>query len=190
MASDVSICNLALVGLGCNQISSLTEDSEEARKCNAVYSNLRDQELESFPWSFATKRVQLAQLDVTPIFEFAYAFQIPSDCLRTLNIDTTSYSYRIEEDRMLTSYATPMIKYIARITDANKFTQGFTKLLVARIQLELSFGITGSKTQYDVLQKNYDKKSASAKVADLQGSGTPYGIYSDRFIDSRTTGEV
>jgi hypothetical protein len=53
MASDVAICNTALNRLGANTITSFTENSKEARLCNAEYEGIRDQVLRSHPWNCA-----------------------------------------------------------------------------------------------------------------------------------------
>ena len=42
LASEIAIANLALTGLGADNILALTEDSENARKVNAVFALSRD----------------------------------------------------------------------------------------------------------------------------------------------------
>lgn len=185
MASDVSICNMALVPLGVDRISSLTEDTPQAKKCNALYALLRDEELSNHTWSFATKRVQLAQTENTPVFEFSYEFQIPTDCLRILNIDATTYSYRVEGDKVITDYSAPYIRYIYRVTDSTLFSQQFISLLTARLKYELAITLTDSKTLLTTLYNAYTVASARAKAIDSQSSGTPYPITSQTFITAR-----
>ena len=53
MATEVSICSNALRKLGDDPITSLTEDTERARLCNAFYNTARDSLLRSHPWNFA-----------------------------------------------------------------------------------------------------------------------------------------
>lgn len=186
MASEVEICNMILVPLGVDRISSLTEETEGARKCNATYTNFRDQELSSHTWSFATYRVQLAQTTGTPAFGYDLEFQLPSDSLRIVNIDTMDYGYKVEGDKLVTNYTTPYVRYIRRITDPNKFTQPFIEVLVARGQYELCFALTGSKTLMTGLYEVYERKRRRAVAIDSQSSGTPDKYVSDRLIDSRT----
>lgn len=187
MASEVEICNMALVPLGVDRISSLTEETHQAKVCNAIYSIIRDEELSNHTWSFATKRVQLAQTTNTPVFEFSYEFQIPTDCLRILNIDATSYEYRVEGDKVVSDYATPYIRYIYRVTDTTKFSQQFISLLTARLKYELSISLTDSKTLLSTLYNAYTIASARAKAIDSQSSGTPYSLTTQSFITSRSS---
>ena len=49
MASVVDICNGALNQLGASTILSLTEDSKNARLCNARYTQVRDSLFRSHP---------------------------------------------------------------------------------------------------------------------------------------------
>lgn len=86
MASEVEICNSALIKLGDDTITSLTDDSKRARLCNAQFARLRDEVLRAHPWNFAIRRASLAKLSQAPAFEFAAAFRLPEDpyCLRVL----------------------------------------------------------------------------------------------------------
>ena len=53
MATEVSICSNALRKLGDSPITALTEDTERARLCNALYEPARDSLLRSHAWNFA-----------------------------------------------------------------------------------------------------------------------------------------
>ena len=59
----VDICNLALTKLGQTIITSLSDDNENARRCNLVYEPKRDELLEKHPWGFAVEKALL--VDVT-----------------------------------------------------------------------------------------------------------------------------
>jgi len=60
MATEVSICSNALRRLGDDPITSLTDDTERARLCNAFYQDSRDLVLRSHPWNFAITRASTA----------------------------------------------------------------------------------------------------------------------------------
>lgn len=99
MASEVTICNRALQAIGTrSQISSLTENSTEARNCNLIYTDTRDEVLSMAFWNFAKKTDFLSVLKQAPgtpggvstatqwstsfpappwLYEYAY----PVDCL-------------------------------------------------------------------------------------------------------------
>jgi len=70
MASNVDIANNALSILGGSTISSLTEDSKNARVCSQRFENVRNRIFRAHPWNCLIKRVQLAQNTTAPVIEF------------------------------------------------------------------------------------------------------------------------
>ena len=81
MASIVEVCNLALSDIRASSINSLDESSLTAQQCKLKYPILRDRLLAEIPWGFNRKIDELAVL-TTEIFNWAYAYQYPSDCLK------------------------------------------------------------------------------------------------------------
>lgn len=83
MASEVDIANLALSHLGDTAtVASLDppEGSAQAEHCARFYPMARDTLLQSYAWSFASRRAQLAELtSESPSWDYCYAK--PSDCL-------------------------------------------------------------------------------------------------------------
>ena len=59
MPSVVEICNEAMDLLGAATITSLDENSKEARLCNRRFSTVRDAVLRSHPWNCLIKRITL-----------------------------------------------------------------------------------------------------------------------------------
>lgn len=104
MASEVTICNRALQAMGTRtQISALTEASVEARNCNLIYADTRDEVLGMAFWNFSTKTAFLSVLKQAPgtpggaasatqwssafpappwLYEYAY----PVDCIQMRSI--------------------------------------------------------------------------------------------------------
>ena len=82
MASEIEICNLALGNIRAGSINSFTEGSIQAQQCNLKYSIIRDRCLREIVWSFNRKIEALATLSSVTIFNWAYAYQYPSDCLK------------------------------------------------------------------------------------------------------------
>ena len=79
------ICNMALNHIGKGTITSLHEDTEEARTCKVHYDLQRKVLLRSYNWSFALKTAELAQIDTTvPGWDYVYAY--PNDCVMARKI--------------------------------------------------------------------------------------------------------
>ena len=119
MASVVQICNSALNQLGAASITALTDNSKNARLCNARYETIRDAVYRSHPWNCLIKRQQLAQDTATPAYGFKFQFTLPSDCLRLLGLDAYNSDHKVEGRKILCNESTIKISYVAQITDPN-----------------------------------------------------------------------
>lgn len=184
MASVVGIWNAALVSLGVDRVMSPTEDSETAKKCNEIYADVRDEETEMHPWNFAVTRKACALTATSPTYEYTYAYQVPSDCLRILEIETNEDDYQREGDLILTDVTSLNVKYIKQVTDANAMTPSFRGVLSARMKYELAYSLTGTKTMTLELYEVLKKIRKNAKAIDAQ-EGTPHNLHSNRIADAR-----
>ena len=59
MSSAVKICNEALLRVGAKTITSLDDDTTEAKVCKVVYKSERDELLDEYDWRFATICISL-----------------------------------------------------------------------------------------------------------------------------------
>jgi len=81
VSSEVEICNFALSNIRGGSINSLDESSLQAQVCKLKYPILRDRLLTEVAWSFNHK-IKALSLVSTEIFNWAYAYQYPIDCLK------------------------------------------------------------------------------------------------------------
>lgn len=187
--SEVKICNSALIKVGSTTITSLTEDSKPARACNEQYAKLRDEVLSAHPWNFAISRKSLGQTSNTPIWEFDYEYQIPSDVLRILKIDST-LDWQVEVNAVsgakviVTDDPEMNIKYIKRVTDTTLFTPYFDEVLATRVAADISYYMTQSTSLMESLMKAYQVMLAQARSFDAQ-EGTPPEVEADDWLNSR-----
>jgi hypothetical protein len=81
--SKVKIANMALSHIGADStIESFTENSTEALQVDLWYDWSRIQTLEAFDWSFARKRLALAEhSEDPPEGQWAFRYQYPADCI-------------------------------------------------------------------------------------------------------------
>jgi len=147
-ASDVSICNIALGKLGAQHITSLTENSKNARACNKYYAHVRDMVLRSHPWNCAIQRQPLAQLSEGPVEEWNYQYQLPADpyCLRVLSIneadsDSIPAEYAVEGRKLLTNEDPVVLKYIRRLVDASEMDELLVEAVAAKLAATMAYDI-------------------------------------------------
>lgn len=153
--SEVSICNMAILHTGSSAtIASLTEGSQEANLCNALYTQVRDFVLRDYPWAFAGRRVALAELAATAgeasgfPYGFAYKYSYPSDCLKIHGIGEGATTvppripYRVLSDGVATAIYTDLedaeITYTMRVTDTTLFDPMFSSALAYRLAAEIA----------------------------------------------------
>jgi len=67
---NVDWCNQSLIALGQSTITTLTDDNENARRCNALYATVRDDLLVKHPWNFAIKRATLVSITTLSVDEW------------------------------------------------------------------------------------------------------------------------
>jgi hypothetical protein len=81
--STAGIVNMALMRIGARgTIGSLTEDSPNAIKANAVWDMVFQEVLSERDWKFAKTRVQLQQNANRPAGGYRFAYALPADFLR------------------------------------------------------------------------------------------------------------
>ncbi|MFA5165578.1 MAG: hypothetical protein WC481_08475 [Candidatus Omnitrophota bacterium] len=174
--SEVKIANLALTGVGASRITSLTEDSQQARVVSEMYAQVRDEVLRSHPWNFAVDRATLSILADAPAFEYSYQFQLPVNCLRVLGAYDSSgdkiEDYKVEGRKLLCDDSAVYIKYIKRVTDANEYDANFITLFGVRLSAEIAFPIANSASLGQNKLEMYGELLRIAKGIDAQESSS------------------
>ena len=167
-ATFVSISNRALTLLGAQPITSLEDDTKEARAANRMYLQSRDQVLRGHPWNFAMKRAALAANTTAPVFEYTNAYDWPADCLRIVEVDTTE-KWIIEGRQIVTDDGAPLnIVYVSQVTDPTKFDALFVETYALRLAADIAYDITASQTVMSNMEELYARKLPEARLIDAQ----------------------
>lgn len=186
--SKVSICNAALIDLGADTIMTLTQDSESARACNAVFDTLLDQILTAHNWNCAKHKQALAQSATAPLFGYEYAYALPTDpyCLKVLNLyeEDSGYEWKVVGRYLETSSETANIEYLKRVTDINDLTPTMAAALSALIAATIAYRITANASMRETMWKVYGGKLQDAIAKDAQEKREDLDD-SDSWIDAR-----
>ena len=173
MASVVDICNGALNQLGASTILSLTEDSKNARLCNARHTQVRDSLFRSHPWNCLIKRVELARGTETPSWGFSYQFTLPADCLRVLGILNYDYDFKVEGRKILANHGTVKIQYVSRVTDANQYDELLRETISASLAADIAYAVTSSNPTASNMYNLFQDKLREARFVDAtEGQNT------------------
>ncbi len=146
---SITICNLALAKIGDQSIVSFTDGSIEARFCLLYYPVVVKELLLSNSWNFATKLVKLTQLSDSPLFEWKYAYQLPTDYGRTSAFDqessaTPMFDFEVMGNVLLTDQPDAELAYVSVDTNESLFTPIFVNALATKLAVELCRPLSGS----------------------------------------------
>lgn len=182
--SDVNICNSALIKLGVETITALSDNTRQAKLCNEQYNKLRKSLLREHPWNFAVKRASLTASMTAPAWGFSHQFALPNDYLRLVDLEYTQDKYQIENSVILANRDTLNLRYIYDVTDTTKFTSDFSELLAMRIAVDLSYVLVQSNSLTQQLVGLYDRKLRDVRSFDGQ-ENPAQDVTDDLFILSR-----
>lgn len=184
--SKTEICNRALLVLGAQGILNATQEVETARACDLAYDPMLRLLLEEGEWTFATKRAQLTRLQETPVFQFNYAYALPTDLFRmhrvyigdTLEI-VDSILYSVESGALLCDFDHPVyIVYTRSIVDPRLFSELFSDALAYKIAAYIQPTIVESDSKQQFLEGKYLQAIRLAKAHDSMGQSKKIGFYS------------
>ena len=192
MASVVGICNGALNQLGATTILSLTEDSKNARLCNARYPEVRDAVFRSHVWGCLQVRSAIGLSTTTPAWGFKFKFDLPGDCIRLLRILDYDSNYKVEGRKILSNTSSMKILYIARVIDPNEYDELLRETLSASLSADIAFAVTSNNTTSQNMYQLYQEKLRDARFVDStegqnvdQDLGMADVIDAGTFINSR-----
>ena len=164
----VSISNRALTFLGAQPITSLDDDTKEARSCKRMFEQSRNQVLRGHPWNFAMKRVEIAADTTAPVWGKTNAFSWPSDCLSIYEVDTTE-EWIVEGRKIVTNAEAPLsIIYVYEVDDPTIFDVLFVEAYAYRLAADISYDITASQQVLNNMETLYQRKLAEARLVDAQ----------------------
>ncbi|MEO2182639.1 MAG: hypothetical protein ABGY43_10075 [bacterium] len=181
MASEVSICNLALSHIGANAtISALSEQSEEAFHSNLLYAEARDSVLRSFPWGFAKRHIALTDSG-SPPGNWLYRYAYPNACLvaqEILQTDVASDPIKYElalsdafnSRVILTNQENAVLIYTHSVTNPQVFDPLFVQLLSWKLAADLAMPLTRDYKRMEAAYQMYTSLTSEAKTLDANES--------------------
>lgn len=170
--SPVSICNGALIALGCDPIVSIAppDANKRAALCAVRYNPVRRTMLRRRPWSCAKWQASLAASPTAPAFGPGNAYTLPTDFLRFWEVDANGDwidppKWITVGSQVLTDSGAPLnIWYVRDLQDCTVMDS----LLVRCIELALAADLAIALTQD---QGRKDKATADMEAL-LEGDAS------------------
>lgn len=175
----IDICNNALIEAHQDAtITNIDEDSVEAERCRRIYSATRRELLSMYPWTFATKYVELARVSEN-VEGYKYAYKYPSEALRINNfyIDEAAFKARnfipfdladvkiaiVDGDKcILCDYEKPFIAENIDVEEESLLPENFCRLFYLFLAQKIS-KMAGSKAE--IRQEINSEISAQLSIA-------------------------
>jgi hypothetical protein len=180
MASTVTqtdIVNAALAELGStSRINSINdEQSNSARRANAVWNMTLRLLLAEHPWNFAIKRAKLNALAAAPLSKYERQFSLPADLVRWLppaQGDIDYFEGEVEGEVMLSDAEAPLVlRYIAFVEDVSKWPASFVEAFKYKLAASMAEGEASSQSLRDRMLDQYEYWMTKAKRRDGQATG-------------------
>jgi hypothetical protein len=148
MASAISICSNALTQLGDEPINSFDDQSPRARTCSNLWPQVRDKFIRAGGWPCARKQVILAPLTDEPAFDWGYAFSLPGDWKKTIQVGQRGERTHFEQigRKLYADTGTLYLVYVADLTDVAQWDDAMIDAACAEMQARLAYPITQSTT--------------------------------------------
>lgn len=185
--SVIEICNSALTKIGAESIVSLDDQSKTAIACKERYESNKRAVLRMHSWNCAIGRSNTLSNLNNPPFGFTYAYELPSDCLRVLDVNEGDTDYKVEGRQLLTDETTVELKYIKDVSDAAEFDELLAELIAMRLAWDICYKITQSSTLKTQLWEDFNKARPGAKTADAQEEPSQE-LEANYFLESRLAG--
>lgn len=186
MASAVDICSSALVLIGTTPISSFTEPGAGAQVCTQLYEATLQRCLTDYYWGFATKKQSLNRLSQTPLNDYKYAYQKPSDMLAMITARPLQTNYAIVGDFIYSDQSSLDIDYLFR-PDEPEMPAYFTKALEYKLAADFALAITNNASLNQIYEGKSINEFAHARSIDARNA-PPVPMVSSPFTDVRNEG--
>jgi len=185
--SDIGLCSRALARIGAHPLTSFSDGTAEAEIAALLYGPCRDALLSAYGWTFATGQIALNRLTSSPIADYQYAYQLPTDFLRGLSAGGPGrgrgLNFRIARGALHTDAEAVTLTYIFR-PEAEEFPPYFDTALIARLAAEFCIPVTEGTSRAETLFNLAEQEFARARQIDAQ-QDTPNKIEDFTLINVR-----
>jgi hypothetical protein len=185
--SQLELINAALIKIGGFKITALNDGSAEADIAATLYGPVRDALLSFYPWTFATTQTTLTTPTTPPTADYAYAFALPVDHVRTLSVGEagagSGLTYRLMNNRIETDAAALVLTYVRRVVEAAQPAY-FDLVLIAKLAAEMAVPLTENATRAEAMYRLAEQELARARSIDAQ-QDTPSRLGRYSLIDVR-----
>jgi hypothetical protein len=186
MASQIDIISNALLLIGHNSISSLDPDQGAGATVGAaLFDTTLEYMLSITYWRFSMKQQELNKLTATPLNNWQFAYQLPTDMITLYRVDPRA-NYQIFEDKLFTNISAIAADYSFK-PDAVDLPPYFVQAMQYKLAADFAIAITNDTRKNALYEAKYTREVAIAMGADAKNH-PPVSIQDQPFTDIRLSG--
>lgn len=191
--TTIAIANRALVFCGASPITSLTEDSHNARAVNAVFEMCRQSILTDNRWTFSLTRSTLTTNSTENLFPWTYSqegyvYDKPTDALRIWAVSEPNALWRVEGEYIISDTAGLGVLYTWDNTEPGLWRPKFITAFVDKLCSEICFMILNNRTRANDFLEKYEKISLPSAEAENSQTGDHQFIRDDEWLSAKYDG--
>lgn len=177
MTAKLELYNNALAHAGERKLSSLSEGVEARRILDDVYAQAVEYGLERGMWNFAQRTVSIdTSTTYTPAFGYNYAFERPTDWVRTIKVadnerfEPIMLDFEDEGDYWYCDADPIYVKYVSNgVTfggDLSRWPATFAEYIEFSLARRICKRLVTSNVDFEQLQKDEKEALKTARAAD------------------------
>lgn len=186
MPTRLTIYNGALNIIGERRLTDLSEDREARYKLDDIWDNdLIDRVLQMGQWNFAGRSVELqASPSVTPQFGYQFAFDKPTDFIRTMKVANDEYfkmpltQYSDEAAWWFADLETIYVQYVSNDaqygSDFSLWPFNFTEMVEHYMAYKVAPRLTGLDFDSNALLGKWKLQLRDAKAVDAMEAAAKF----------------
>lgn len=153
--------------VGADEINSFSDNTFEAKLASSVYTETKETLLQYYPWRFSLKQTDLGgALAASPEFKWDYQYQLPSDCLRLVQLQGES-DYELYNRQIYTNVKPCKIVYQRNLNES-EFPSYFIRALNFHLAKIFAMSLQEDINKMQIFDRAADKETARARQLDAQ----------------------
>jgi hypothetical protein len=181
-ATKVGLVSKALLLCQETAANSLSDDRYGVEIGANLFELIYENELQSNPWRFSMKKTALSRLNLEPLNQYKYVYQIPADCLLVRHV-YPPIDYEIFGAHLYADQPSVELDYQFK-PEVASCPAYFQMLMAYALARDMVQPITGSAAAVQIMQGKYVIQRDRALYADSQARPAKR-VFSSPFTDVR-----
>lgn len=178
-----TIINTALMRVSAQGINLAFQDTPAAQVAETAYDRSLEFCLSLYPWPFALRYAVLARSADAPAFGYRYAYPLPGDCMRVLDVrrhgdagEVPTWAYRhpgprysIVGQEIYTDADSLALRYVSNdrnMTVSETFADALAWKIAFEISQYVSQGAANAQNYFQIFEQAIDRAKVEADAQD------------------------